>query len=59
MLSGFLISLAIELAQYPLERGTDIDDLWLNTLGALLGWAVYIALYNHIDTGQCRIAKKE
>lgn len=37
-LAGFLLSLSIELLQIPIHRGTDIDDLWLNTLGALLGW---------------------
>ncbi len=59
LLSGLLTSLAIELAQYPLERGTDIDDLWLNTLGALLGWAVYAAIRKHTDIEKYRIGKKE
>jgi len=58
LLFGLLTSLIIELAQYPLERGTDIDDLWLNTLGALLGWVVYIAIRNHIDTHKYRIGKQ-
>lgn len=58
IISGFLTSLAIELAQYPLERGTDIDDLWLNTLGALLGWAAYLAIRRHIDAEKYRIAQK-
>lgn len=39
--AGFLISLAIELCQLPIDRGTDIDDLWLNTLGAALGYALF------------------
>jgi len=55
LLYGMMTSLVIELAQYPLERGTDIDDLWLNTLGALLGWVVYIAIRNRIDTQKYRI----
>lgn len=58
LLAGLLTSLAIELAQYPLERGTDIDDLWLNTLGALIGWAIYIAIRKHIDIQKYRISKK-
>jgi glycopeptide antibiotics resistance protein len=58
LLFGLLTSLAIELAQYPLERGTDIDDLWLNTLGALLGWAVYIAIRNRIDAQKYHIRNK-
>jgi glycopeptide antibiotics resistance protein len=59
LLSGLLTSLIIELAQYPLERGTDIDDLWLNTLGALLGWAVYVALRHYINIDKYRIRTKE
>lgn len=39
-LAGFCLSLTIELLQIPIHRGTDIDDLWLNTLGALLGWLI-------------------
>lgn len=41
LLLGGGLSLFIELAQIPIQRGTDIDDLWMNTLGAVLGWAVY------------------
>lgn len=37
-LAGFCLSLTIELLQIPIHRGTDIDDLWLNTLGAFVGW---------------------
>ena len=59
LLAGLLTSIAIELAQYPLERGTDIDDLWLNTLGALLGWTIYIAVRNHIDARKYRIGEKK
>jgi len=55
LLSGFLTSLAIELAQFPLDRGTDIDDLWLNTLGALLGWALFIVLKKHVNLEKCRV----
>lgn len=38
---GFSFSLAIELSQLLNHRATDIDDLILNTLGALLGFALY------------------
>lgn len=41
LLCGFCLSLFIELAQIPIQRGTDIDDLWLNTLGAVLGYGLY------------------
>lgn len=40
LLTGAGLSLAIELCQLPTARGTDIDDLWLNTLGAVLGYAL-------------------
>ena len=32
------------LIQNILDRGTDIDDLWLNMLGALIGYLIYILL---------------
>ena len=50
LLVGFLISLFIELCQLPQARGTDIDDLWINTLGAMIGYLLYV--------GVCRIAKQ-
>ena len=41
LLAGLGISLLIELCQIPLGRGVDIDDLWLNTLGAAAGYALF------------------
>ena len=43
---GFCSSLFIELCQMPLSRWTDIDDLWLNTLGVFLGYIIYVFLRN-------------
>ena len=44
LLSGVLLSAGIELCQYILMTGcTDVDDVILNALGALLGWVVYRA----------------
>ena len=40
-LAGFLFSAFIEFAQLPTNRLTDIDDLMMNTLGAILGYAVW------------------
>jgi glycopeptide antibiotics resistance protein len=40
-LMGFLISLFIETAQLKQARSSDIDDLWLNTLGAVVGYILY------------------
>lgn len=44
LLSGTALSLTIELCQIPISRGTDIDDLWLNTLGAMAGYWLYCLL---------------
>lgn len=41
VLSGFTLSLLIELSQLFNSRITDIDDLLMNTLGALIGWAMF------------------
>lgn len=38
---GALSSLFVELSQLIQPRGTDIDDIWINTIGAMLGYAVY------------------
>lgn len=43
-LFGMLLSLSIEVMQMPLSRGTDIDDIILNTLGVVLGYGVYIMI---------------
>lgn len=41
---GFLVSLCIEVCQLPINRATDVDDLWLNTLGAVLGYFLYLLM---------------
>ena len=38
---GFLFSLFIELVQLLLPRCSDVDDLILNTLGAMIGYGIY------------------
>ena len=38
---GFIISLYIEVTQLFLNRGTDVDDLILNTIGTILGLLIY------------------
>jgi len=43
-LSGLAASVVIEICQLPLDRWTDIDDLWLNALGAALGYGVYVLM---------------
>ncbi|WP_250672971.1 VanZ family protein (plasmid) [Paraclostridium ghonii] len=44
--TGFLFSLAIEISQLFNNRATDIDDLIMNTLGAILGYFVYVGVSN-------------
>lgn len=46
---GFLISLVIEGGQLPLSRTSDVDDLILNTLGALIGYIIFIAFKKVLD----------
>lgn len=41
ILIGFLSSLFIEVVQLFLARGTDIDDLILNTIGSSLGLLIF------------------
>ena len=42
---GFCFSLFIEICQLFLTRGTDVDDLMLNTIGVILGLLLYRLLY--------------
>ena len=44
---GFLLSLIIEILQLPQMRSSDVDDLWLNTLGACIGYVLYKILPNN------------
>lgn len=52
----FLLSLFIEVSQLFVCRGTDVDDLILNTLGGLLGYGLFL-LFQKFDpgfVGRCR-----
>ncbi len=40
-LIGFGTSLFIELCQISQVRGSDVDDLWLNTLGVVIGYVLF------------------
>ncbi|WP_259416920.1 VanZ family protein [Bacillus toyonensis] len=46
--AGFFFSLAIELNQLLNNRITDIDDVFTNTLGAMVGYVLYTALFKMI-----------
>lgn len=41
LLTGFCLSLGIEILQLFIDRGTDLDDLILNTVGTLCGYGLY------------------
>ena len=43
-LVGLGTSLFIETMQLTQARSSDIDDLWLNTLGSMFGYAVYFLM---------------
>lgn len=43
-LFGFGISFFIETMQLTQARSSDIDDLWLNTTGTMLGYGIYVVV---------------
>lgn len=42
LIYGVLLSLIIEALQLPQGRGTDVDDIMLNTLGVMLGYFLFL-----------------
>lgn len=50
ILLGFSVSLFIELVQLHIGRNTDVDDLILNTLGAVFGYLVYKLFYKFLPS---------
>lgn len=62
VLMGFLMSLTIEICQLFNIRTTDIDDLMMNTLGALAGyccWKLFSHLFCNAGKKSVEINKKE
>lgn len=49
ILIGFCSSLFIEVSQLLLTRGTDVDDLILNTIGVVLGVVLYRILNKNFN----------
>lgn len=45
VLVGLCCSVTIEFIQFFIGRSTDIDDVILNTAGALLGYGLFLAVY--------------
>ena len=58
LLTGFCASTAIEFIQFFIGRSTDIDDVILNTTGALAGFWIFCLLRavfpNFIEKFQCQ-----
>ena len=50
---GVLVSIMIELIQLPMNRGTDIDDVILNTMGIVIGLIIY-----KISVKKCKVLLK-
>lgn len=44
LLTGLCYSAFVELEQFFIGRGSDIDDILINTLGALCGWWLFCLL---------------
>lgn len=61
-IDGILMSLAIEICQLFNIRTTDIDDLLMNTLGALVGyccWKVFSLIFRNAGTKCVEMKKSE
>jgi len=55
--SGITFSFIIELSQlFNINRVTDIDDLLMNTLGALIGWVIFRLLKNNLSKLQDKVS---
>lgn len=60
--TGLCFSLAIEICQLFNHRATDIDDLMMNSLGAVLGYFIWVCvsnLFNSISEKYAFISKSE
>jgi len=57
-LAGFCFSLAIELSQLFTNRGTNIDDLIANTLGAVLGYVLFMTVDKLLQRRKISESKK-
>ena len=55
-LFGITFSLIIELSQLFNSRITDLDDLLMNTLGALIGWVIFRLLKKHLAKLQDKVS---
>ena len=44
IIPSFIVSFSAEIIQYQIGRAFDVDDIILNTTGALIGFMIYISL---------------
>jgi len=58
-LIGLSISLFIEITQLSQARSSDIDDLWLNTVGSMIGYYVYIVMKKRFPKANHLLKKKK
>lgn len=58
-LIGLSISLFIEITQLSQARSSDIDDLWLNTAGSMIGYCVYVSMKKHFPKALHLFKKKK
>jgi len=58
-LIGLLISLFIETTQLSQARSSDIDDLWLNTVGSMLGYNAYRIVTKYFPSFACLFKKEK
>lgn len=51
-----IYSVFVEVCQIPQDRGTDIDDVILNTLGGMVGYILYLILQKALPefTARCK-----
>lgn len=51
---GLFISVLIEVGQLPIDRTSDVDDLFLNTTGAVIGFCIWKFFDRKIKNAQKR-----
>lgn len=56
-LSGFCFSFLIETSQLLNHRGTDVDDLIMNTLGAVIGFGLY-KVWDYLTGSACQMDRR-
>jgi glycopeptide antibiotics resistance protein len=58
LIISFLVSVTIEILQLATSyRSTDIDDVILNTLGACVGFLVYLLVKSIINSGKGEVVR--